>query len=212
MNEQSFRKPDGTIPTRLDFLQLLANIDYILVRAANHRDMRATAIKELSMDITVAQNTGQHPALMVEECVCPEGYRGLSCELCAQGYQHVEDPDYPLGRCVKCSCNSHSTKCDENGRCLVSSALHLTFPFHFIFSSQTQISPTLTHKLRKMLAPGMPGRSYQTKPGLPSGCQVNIECFYAKSTCGSNYRNISSLTLVQKVIAGYLQRTVDNYS
>jgi hypothetical protein len=50
-------------------------------------------------------------------------------------------------------------------------------------------------------------------PGLPLGCQVNIKCFYAKSTClGSNYRNISSLTLVQKVIPGYLQRTVDNYS
>jgi hypothetical protein len=59
----------------------------------------------------------------------------------------------------------------------------------------------------------MPGRSYQTKPGLPSGCQVNIKCFYAKSTClGSNYTNISSLTLAQKVIPGYLQRTVDNYS
>jgi hypothetical protein len=39
---------------------------------------------------------------------------------------------------------------------------------------------------------GMPGRSYQTKPGLPSGFQVNIKCFYAKSTClGSNYRNIN---------------------
>jgi hypothetical protein len=35
---------------------------------------------------------------------------------------------------------------------------------------------------------------------------VNIKCFYAKSTClGSNYRNINSLTLVQKVIPGYLQ-------
>jgi hypothetical protein len=65
----------------------------------------------------------------------------------------------------------------------------------------TQISPNLTHKLWKMLAPGIPERSYQTKPGLPSGCQVNVNCFYAKSTClGSNYRNISSLTLVQKVI------------
>jgi hypothetical protein len=73
----------------------------------------------------------------------------------------------------------------------------------------TQISPNLSHKLWKRLAPGMPGRSYQTKPG----CQVNIKCFYAKCTClGSNNRNISSLTLVQKVIPGYLQRTVDNYS
>jgi hypothetical protein len=43
------------------------------------------------------------------------------------------------------------------------------------------------------LAPGMPGRSYQTKPGLPSGCQVNIKCFYAKSTCLGS-------------------RTVDNYN
>jgi hypothetical protein len=58
----------------------------------------------------------------------------------------------------------------------------------------------------------MPGRSYQTKPGLPSWCQVNIKCFCAKSTClCSNCRNISSLTLVQKVIPGYLQRTVDNF-
>jgi hypothetical protein len=47
-----------------------------------------------------------------------------------------------------------------------------------------------------------------TKPGLPSGCQVNIKCFYAKSTrLGSNYRNISSLTLMQEVNPGYLQRT-----
>jgi hypothetical protein len=51
------------------------------------------------------------------------------------------------------------------------------------------------------------------KPNLPSGCQVNIKCFYAKGTgLGSNYRNISSLTMVQKVIPGYLQRTVDNHS
>jgi hypothetical protein len=75
----------------------------------------------------------------------------------------------------------------------------------------TQISRNLTHKLWKMLAPGRPGRSYQTKPGLPSRGEVNIKCFYAKSTClCSNYRNSSSLTLVQKVIPGYLQRTVDN--
>ncbi|XP_064642804.1 basement membrane-specific heparan sulfate proteoglycan core protein-like isoform X7 [Lineus longissimus] len=124
LNERTFKKADGTVPTRLEFLQLLANIDYILIRAANHRDMRSTAIKELSMDITVAQNTGQHPALMVEECTCPEGYRGLSCELCEQGYQRVEDPRYPLGRCVRCSCNSHSARCDDSGKCV--NCLHNT--------------------------------------------------------------------------------------
>jgi hypothetical protein len=70
-----------------------------------------------------------------------------------------------------------------------------------------------TWEYSNITQPSMPGRFYQTKPGLPSGCQVNIKCFYAKGTClGSNYRNIGSLTLVQKVIPGYLQRTVDNYS
>jgi hypothetical protein len=49
--------------------------------------------------------------------------------------------------------------------------------------------------------------SNQTRP--PIRWQVNIKCFHAMSTwLGSNYRN--SLTLVQKVIPGYLQRTVDN--
>jgi hypothetical protein len=36
----------------------------------------------------------------------------------------------------------------------------------------TQISPNITHKLWTLLASGMPGRSYQAKPGLASGCQV----------------------------------------
>jgi hypothetical protein len=48
------------------------------------------------------------------------------------------------------------------------------------------------------------------KPNQAShqGARLNIKCFYAKSAClASNYRNISSLTLVQKVILGYLQRT-----
>jgi hypothetical protein len=33
---------------------------------------------------------------------------------------------------------------------------------------------------------------------------------FRNTSLGSNYRNISSRTLVQKVIPGYLQRTVDN--
>jgi hypothetical protein len=58
-----------------------------------------------------------------------------------------------------------------------------------------------------------PWHAWTVLSNLPSGCQVNIKCYYAKSIClGSNYRNINSLTLVQKVIPGYLQRTVDNYS
>jgi hypothetical protein len=54
-----------------------------------------------------------------------------------------------------------------------------TWENHHCEKRNTQISPNLSHKLWKRLAPGMPGRSYQTKPGLPSGCQVSIKCFLA---------------------------------
>jgi hypothetical protein len=95
-----------------------------------------------------------------------------------------------------------------NRRTPNSDRLHTWENHHCEKHGITQISPNRSHKLWKRLAPGMSGRSYQTKPGLPSGCQVNIKCFYAKSTClGSNYRNISSrnissLTLVQDICRG----------
>jgi hypothetical protein len=84
----------------------------------------------------------------------------------------------------------------------------------------TQISPNLSHnKAMKEVGPWhawkiLSNRSYQTKPGLPSGYQVNIKCFYAKSTClGSNYRNISSLTLVYRRSFQYICRELwINYS
>lgn len=57
---------------------------------------------------------------MVEDCRCPEGYTGLSCQRCADGYLRVSDGRGGVGRCVRCNCNGHATSCDpESGRCLV---------------------------------------------------------------------------------------------
>lgn len=39
------------------------------------------SIGEVSMDIAVPQPTGQDTALSVEQCTCPEGYSGTSCEV-----------------------------------------------------------------------------------------------------------------------------------
>lgn len=45
-------------------------------------------------------NTGQGQAVYVEECRCPQGYAGLSCEECAPGYERRQQGPW-MGICVK---------------------------------------------------------------------------------------------------------------
>lgn len=74
----------------------------------------------VSLDIADERNTGLERALAVEQCHCPPGYKGLSCEDCDVGYTRSESGIY-LGICERCSCNGHSNECDpETGDCYVS--------------------------------------------------------------------------------------------
>ncbi|OWK12767.1 hypothetical protein Celaphus_00014746 [Cervus elaphus hippelaphus] len=98
------------------------------------------------MDVAVPEDTGQDPALEVEQCACPPGYRGPSCQLshlpmptlairrsqprvgpeespscCAQdcdaGYTRMPSGLY-LGTCERCSCHGHTEVCEpETGAC-----------------------------------------------------------------------------------------------
>lgn len=72
------------------------------------------------MDIANEHNTGSNErALAVEQCHCPEGYTGLSCEDCAVGYTRAEEGIY-LGICEPCNCNGNSRECHpETGVCQV---------------------------------------------------------------------------------------------
>ena len=81
MFQTSFQQPDGTRPTREAFLTALASIDAILIRATYHTIMAFSKIQDISMDTAVLRNTGQDVASIVEQCDCPEGYTGLSCEV-----------------------------------------------------------------------------------------------------------------------------------
>ena len=74
-------------------------------------------IRKAMMDISVPQNTGGPPANGVEECECPDGYSGLSCETCDSG-NYRDDSDLssgPLGTCQPCPCNDNHESCAKNG-------------------------------------------------------------------------------------------------
>ena len=91
---------------------MLSSIDTILVRASVARNMESAAISRVNMDIAVPQVTGGPPTVGAEECRCPPGYRGFSCEECSVG--HYRDG----GQCVKCPCNDHEEACGlgQSGR------------------------------------------------------------------------------------------------
>ena len=68
------------------------------------------------MDIAVPQMTGGPPASEAEECQCPDGYTGLSCETCATKYYRDESDISvsSLGACQPCPCNDNQESCGRD--------------------------------------------------------------------------------------------------
>ncbi|XP_031987364.1 basement membrane-specific heparan sulfate proteoglycan core protein isoform X3 [Corvus moneduloides] len=122
--EQYWQRPDGQPATREHLLMALADLDEILIRATYSTSTAAAAIADVAMDTAVPPQPGLPPALEVEECRCPPGYHGLSCQDCAPGYTRTGGGLY-LGHCELCECNGHSESCHpESGAC--SGCLHNT--------------------------------------------------------------------------------------
>ncbi|KAK4809745.1 hypothetical protein QYF61_007113 [Mycteria americana] len=102
----------------------LADLDEILIRATYSTSTAASSIADVAMDTAVPPQPGLPPAPEVEECRCPPGYHGLSCQDCAPGYTRTGGGLY-LGHCELCECNGHSESCHpESGVC--SGCLHNT--------------------------------------------------------------------------------------
>ncbi|XP_046324592.1 basement membrane-specific heparan sulfate proteoglycan core protein isoform X2 [Marmota monax] len=115
--EQAWQRPDGQPATREHLLMALAGIDALLVRASYTQQPAESRISGISMDVAVPEDTGQDPALEVEHCTCPPGYRGPSCQDCDTGYTRMPSGLY-LGTCERCSCHGHSEVCEpETGAC-----------------------------------------------------------------------------------------------
>ncbi|XP_023812627.1 basement membrane-specific heparan sulfate proteoglycan core protein isoform X8 [Oryzias latipes] len=115
--EEHWRRPDGILATREHLMMVLADLDDILIRASYSADMRSSSISDVSMEIAVPNYSGLAQALEVEQCRCPPGYQGLSCQDCAPGYTRTGTGLY-LGHCELCECNGHSDSCHpETGIC-----------------------------------------------------------------------------------------------
>lgn len=117
--EGNWQRTDGNIVNREHLLMTLADVSDIFIKATYTTITEEAALSHVSLDIATEQNTGSYQrAVEVEQCSCPVGHQGLSCEDCAPGYKRSDQGIY-LGLCEPCSCNGHSDECDsETGVCL----------------------------------------------------------------------------------------------
>uniref|UniRef100_A0A8C8SLQ1 Laminin subunit alpha-2 n=1 Tax=Pelusios castaneus TaxID=367368 RepID=A0A8C8SLQ1_9SAUR len=115
--------------TRSDFMSVLSNVEYILIKASYGQGLQQSRIANISMEIAVKaeeMHLGRDTAHLIEQCECPTGYIGLSCQSCALGYYRMKHVDLNVNEarqliapCVPCQCNNHSETCDlETGMCL----------------------------------------------------------------------------------------------
>ncbi|XP_039610736.1 laminin subunit alpha-1 [Polypterus senegalus] len=114
--------------THSDFMSVLGNIEYILIKASFGSGLQQSRISNISMDVAVDMDEisfDREVAHYIESCHCPSGYAGLSCQECAPGYHrqrlteiNVRGPRPFIEPCVPCQCNSHSKICDlDTGKC-----------------------------------------------------------------------------------------------
>ncbi|KAG5835509.1 hypothetical protein ANANG_G00244770 [Anguilla anguilla] len=113
--ESAWKRADGQPCTREHLLMALAETAVFMIRATYTDSMSVSSISDIEMDVAVPHSTGRGRALEVEECACPQGYKGPSCQECDEGYTRTGSGLY-LGTCEECSCNGHASDCDpESG-------------------------------------------------------------------------------------------------
>ncbi|XP_038603188.1 laminin subunit alpha-1 [Tachyglossus aculeatus] len=115
--------------TRSDFMAVISNIEYILIKASYGQGLQQSRISNISMTIGVKaeeSHSERETAHLIESCRCPAGFAGLSCQDCAPGYHRAKLPEISgigprpqIAPCVPCHCNNHTETCDpETGKCL----------------------------------------------------------------------------------------------
>ncbi|XP_052752510.1 basement membrane-specific heparan sulfate proteoglycan core protein isoform X3 [Galleria mellonella] len=114
--EDKWKRTDGKDVPREQFLLALADVKTILIKATYNDEPQLAIIESASIETAEDSGTGE-VALHVEQCDCPRGYIGTSCEDCAPGYKRYSRGIY-LEHCGPCECSGHSSMCDaDTGVC-----------------------------------------------------------------------------------------------
>ena len=113
----------GSPVSRRQFMQVLSQLEELKVRATYFNKAHSVKLDDFEMTQTTPshlKDSSYVAAKSAEKCTCPKNYAGTSCETCDDGFYKVRSGSGPgLFRCVPCSCNGHSSKCDpETGRCI----------------------------------------------------------------------------------------------
>lgn len=110
---------DGNSVNREHLLMTLADVNAIYIKATYTTVAEEAALSHVSIDTASRENFSSRTiAYEVEQCSCPRGHEGLSCEDCSPGYFKSDTGIY-LGLCEPCECNGHSEECDaKTGACL----------------------------------------------------------------------------------------------
>ncbi|XP_067947545.1 basement membrane-specific heparan sulfate proteoglycan core protein-like [Watersipora subatra] len=118
MLANNWRRSDNAPFTREHLLMALADVQAILIKATVTVDTEEAWILDVSLDVASERAAFGNPiAYEVEECNCPAGYEGMSCETCSPGY--TKSAGVYLDICTRCDCNGHADECDsDTGACI----------------------------------------------------------------------------------------------
>ena len=121
--EQHWEHLGGQRVNREHLLMALSDISSILIKATYTTTSIEAGLSFASLDIANEHRSGSYVrANEVEDCSCPKGHQGLSCESCSPGYTRGNNllEGLYIGLCSACECNGHSDECDaESSVCVV---------------------------------------------------------------------------------------------
>lgn len=75
------------LASREEIMMVLENVENLLIKLQYTESHLDTSIRNIEMDSAAVRNTGLGQAIYVEECTCPVGYSGLSCEVSINFYK-----------------------------------------------------------------------------------------------------------------------------
>ncbi|XP_052398153.1 laminin subunit alpha-1 isoform X2 [Carassius gibelio] len=108
----------GSRVQRDELMTVLADVAALRVRVQLEDSVEGTLrLSSVSLGVGDTNSGLSKIPLDVEQCECPWGYSGTSCEYCMSGFYRVGGILFG-GNCLQCECNDHTAECDISGECL----------------------------------------------------------------------------------------------